>query len=289
MTSPLLSSTENPGVYLAARDEFEKAKGVILGVPLDDTGSFRPGSRFAPPLVRAMSRALEEYSIYRQKDLRDISFYDAGDLILAPGNTISSLQTIQKNVSFLLEKGKKPFLIGGEHTITVGAVKGCLEHFRELVVIYIDAHADMRSSYQGVVISHASVAYSLLQLKDVELYQFGVRSADREEVPLVKGEGFLPFSLLNSLKTVLPRLKGNPLYVTLDIDVVDPAFAPGVTSPEPGGVSSAEVLEIFSCLEPLKEQVVAFDLVEICPPYDQAQVTALLGAKILREALLSIV
>lgn len=282
-------SAENPGAYLAAGDEFEKARGVILGVPLDDTGSFRPGTRFAPLHVRLMSRVLEEYSVYRGKDLREISYYDAGDLLLTPGNILSSLETIEEKVSSLLEKGKKPFLIGGEHTLTLGAVKGCLKHYKELAVIYFDAHADLRSSYLGVNLSHASVAYILQNLKGVELYQFGVRSADREELSRLKKEGLLPFSLLKGLKNALQHLEGRPLYITLDIDVVDPAFAPGVSAPEPGGVSSGELLEIFSCLEPLKEQVVAFDLVEICPPYDPGQITALLGAKILREALLSFI
>jgi len=282
-------SAENPGGYLAAGDEFEKARGVILGVPLDDTGSFRPGTRFAPLQVRLMSRALEEYSVYRGKDLREISYYDAGDLLLTPGNTLSSLETIEEKVSFLLEKGKKPFLIGGEHTLTAGAVKGCLKHHKELAVIYFDAHADMRTSYQGVKLSHASVAYILQNLKGVELYQFGVRSADREELSRVKKKVPLSFSLLKGLKNALHHLEGKPIYITLDIDVVDPAFAPGVSAPEPGGVSSGELLEIFSCLEPLKEQVVAFDLVEICPPYDPGEITALLGAKILREALLSFI
>ncbi|RJX27740.1 MAG: agmatinase [Dethiobacter sp.] len=286
MISSFLPPTENSGVYLAAGDE-SKARGVILGAPLDDTGSFRPGSRFAPLSVRMMSRALEEYSIYRRKDLRDTPFFDAGDLILAPGNTSSSLETISRSISCLLEMGKKPFLIGGEHSITLGAVKGCLKQFRELAVIFIDAHADMRSSYQGVTYSHASVAYALLQLKGVKLYQFGVRSADREEIQLIQGEGVPPFSLLEPLKKILPFLQDTALYITVDIDVVDPAFAPGVTAPEPGGVSSRELLQIFSFLEPLKEQVIAFDLVEICPPYDQSQITALLGAKIIREALLS--
>ena len=287
MTASLLPPTENPGIYLAAGTDLSKARGVILGAPLDDTSSFRPGSRFAPSSVRTMSRVLEEYSVYRRKDLRDIAFYDAGDLILPPGDAGFSLDTIAGAVTSLLKMGKKPFLIGGEHTITLGAVRGCLEQYSQLAVIFIDAHADMRPSYQGVSISHASVAYSLLQLKGVNLYQFGIRSADREETALLRGEGPLPFSLLEPLAAALPHLKDAHLYITLDIDVVDPAFAPGVTAPEPGGVSSRELLEIFNYLEPLKERVVAFDLVEICPPHDPSQVTALLGAKILREALLS--
>ena len=122
----------------------DKAGGVILGAPLDDTGSFRPGTRFAPSSVRMVSRALEEFSLNLRRDLRDIYFYDAGDFILFPGNTEASLDIIARGVSRFINNGKKPFIIGGEHTVTVGAVKGCLSTYKELTVIFIDAHADMR-------------------------------------------------------------------------------------------------------------------------------------------------
>jgi len=284
--SAKLPPTEKAGFFMGAGSE-EEARGVILGVPLDDTGSFRPGSRFAPLSVRMVSRALEEYSLYRSRDLSEVAFFDAGDLILAPGDTVFSLETISRSVSSLLELGKKPFLIGGEHTLTFGAVRGCLNHYKELAVIFIDAHADMRRSYRGVEYSHASVAYLLSQLKGLELYQLGVRSAGREEIAYIHGGKLPQSSLLEPLKNILPRLGDVALYVTLDMDVVDPAYAPGVTAPEPGGVSSLEALELFAYLQAFKEQVVAFDLVEICPSYDHAQITALLGAKIMREALLS--
>ncbi|MGI6307610.1 MAG: agmatinase [Dethiobacteria bacterium] len=286
MGSSVFPPIENAGVFLAAGRE-EEPDGVILGVPLDDTSSFRPGSRFAPLAVRAVSHALEEYSIYRQRDLRDLSFFDAGDLVLPPGNTVLSLDTISNSVAYFLKRGQKPFLIGGEHTMTFGAVKGCLQVHREITVIYIDAHADRRPSYQGVTHSHASVAYLLQQLAGVTLYQFGVRSAAREEMPGMQGDNISFFSLAEPLKRILSRFKDAALYITLDIDVVDPAFAPGVTAPEPGGISPGELLEIFPFLEAFKERVIAFDLVEICPPYDHAQITALLGAKIMREALLT--
>lgn len=282
-----ISGTENTGIFLAAGNNADEAAGVLLGCPLDDTGSFRTGSRFAPASVRMVSPALEEYSLYSKKDLRDLSFFDAGDLKLAPGDTGASLGVISGAVSYLLEKGKKPFLIGGEHTVTFGAVQGCLKKYPELTVLCIDAHADMRSSYGGAPYSHASVAYYLRQLTGVHLYQFGVRSADKEEIKdLPEGHTFF-FSLKKPLTELLPSLRDKLLYISLDIDIVDPAFAPGVTAPEPGGISSGELLEIFPLLEGLKENIVAFDLVEICPPYDPSQITALLGAKILREALLT--
>lgn len=278
---------EKNGFFMSSGEELDKAGGVILGAPLDDTGSFRPGTRFAPSSVRMVSRALEEFSLNLRRDLRDIYFYDAGDFILFPGNTEASLDIIARGVSRFINNGKKPFILGGEHTVTVGAVKGCLSTYKELTVIFIDAHADMRPSYGGVTHSHASVAYLLQQLNGVTIYQFGVRSADRSEMAFVDGEKVFKFAVWEPLKDILPKLKGSPLYLTIDMDVVDPAFAPGVAAPEPGGITSGEILNIFSLLGGLKEELIAFDLVEICPPYDFSQVTALLGAKIMREALLT--
>jgi agmatinase len=282
-----LPATENTGLFMAADSSFTEARGVLLGASLDDTCSFRPGSRFAPSFVRMVSRSLEEYSIYQKKSLKDLPFYDAGDLVLSPGSTANSLEIISKSVSSLLHAGKKPFIIGGEHTVTLASVKGCLEHYKELLVLYFDAHADMRPSYQGVTFSHASVAYHLHNLQGITLYQLGVRSVDEEELVYIQKERFHAFQVIEPLKNILPLLKNIPLYISFDIDVVDPAFAPGVTSPEPGGITSKEILDIIYLLADYSRNVVAFDLVEICPPFDPSQITILLGAKILREALLA--
>ncbi len=280
---------DNPGVFLAAGRDLAAARGVILGVPLDDTSSFRPGSRFGPAAVRLLSRNLEEYSLYCGKTLLELPFYDAGDLVLAPGNTEKARQLTAEAVSAIVGAGKKPFLLGGEHTVTLAAVQGCLEHFPSLDVLYLDAHADLRPSYLDNTLSHAAVAYHLQRLPGVTLYQAGVRSAAREELAGMEKGRFFPFVLEGALREIIPMLGEKPLYISLDIDVVDPAFAPGVSAPEPGGITSGELLQAFRLLEPLGGQVVAFDLVEICPPHDHAAVTALLGAKVLREALLSFI
>lgn len=280
---------DNPAVFMAASGHLSTARGVILGAPLDDTASFRPGSRFAPAAVRQVSRNLEEYSIYCGKTLENLPFYDAGDLVLAPGNTESSRQIIARAVSALVGSGRKPFLIGGEHTVTIGAVEGCLEHRDSLNILYLDAHADLRPAYLDYSLSHASVAYHLQRLPGVTLYQAGIRSAAREELDTVVQERFFPFSLYEPIKQITPLLQGKPLYISLDLDVVDPAYAPGVGAPEPGGISSGELLSIFTLLQPLARHVVAFDLVEICPPHDPAAITASLGAKLMREALLSFI
>ncbi len=278
---------ENTGTFLGAKGNFQEAKGVILGVPLDDTGSFRTGSRFAPAAVRNVSSALEEYSLYAGKDLRELSFYDAGDLLLSPGDTTSSEELIKDSASFLLRQGKTPFFIGGEHTITAAAVEGCLKRHSEIAVLYLDAHADLRPSYMGVDYSHACVAYRLKNMKGVFLYQLGVRSAEKEELRFCDNERFAQFSVLEPLKGFIPQLKELPVYLSIDLDVVDPAFAPGVSVPEPGGISSREILEVLAALREAGVFVTAFDLVEICPPYDPSQITAMLGAKLLAEAVLS--
>jgi len=282
-----LPPRENPGLFMAAQADLKAARGVILGVPLDDTGSFRTGSRFAPAAVRSVSRALEEYSLALGRTLEELSFADGGDLLLTPGDVQGSRRAISHAVAALVGAGKKPFLLGGEHTVTLAAVEGCLEHHDSLAVLYLDAHADLRPAYMELPLSHASVAYHLQRLPGVTLYQAGIRSAQREESARLRDGACSSFSLHEAVQRIIPVIKGQPLYISLDIDVVDPAFAPGVSAPEPGGATSGELLRIFPLLEPLGEQVVAFDLVEICPSYDPAAITALLGAKIMREALLS--
>lgn len=282
-----LPKRENSGIFMGATAALEAAKGLILGLPLDDTGSFRPGCRFGPAAVRQLSRALEEYSIAMDRTLEQLSFADAGDLVLTPGDTKASVRTISRAVSAVVGADKIPFLLGGEHTITLAAVEGCMEHLDSLTVLYLDAHADLRPSYMDLPLSHASVAYHLQQLPGVTVYQFGIRSAEQNELSHIPDGHCFPLTLYEPLKRILPLLGGKPLYLTLDLDVVDPAFAPGVGSPEPGGIAAGDLLQIFPLLQPLRKQIVAFDLVEICPPYDHSSITALLGAKIVREALLA--
>ncbi|HAP32239.1 MAG TPA: agmatinase [Firmicutes bacterium] len=282
-----LPPRENPGLFMAAQADLKMARGVILGVPLDDTGSFRTGSRFAPTAIRNVSHALEEYSLALDRTLEQLPFADAGDLLLTPGDFQGSCHTISRAVATLVGAGQKPFLLGGEHTLTLAAVEGCLQHRDSLAVLYLDAHADLRPAYMDLPLSHASVAYNLQRLPGVTLYQAGIRSAQREESARIRGGACSSLSLREAVQRIIPALKGQPLYISVDIDVVDPAFAPGVSAPEPGGVTSGELLQIFPMLAPLGGQVVAFDLVEICPSYDPAAITALLGAKIMREALLS--
>ncbi|MCW3488900.1 agmatinase [Dethiobacter alkaliphilus] len=281
-----LQNCETGGAFLAAGSIYEKSKAVILGAPMDFTVSFRPGSRSGPQAIRAASVGLEEYSMYAGCDLRDASFYDAGDLLLPFGSVDRSLSLIEEAVDNILTDGKFPLLLGGEHLVSLGALRAFARHNPGMTVIHLDAHADLRTDYLGEAHSHASVMYHACRDLKVDLYQFGIRSATAEEMAFAKEHThFYPFHVSQPLAKVVQTLKERPVYLSLDIDVVDPAFAPGTGTPEPGGITSAELLEAMSLLKDLN--IIGMDLVEVAPVYDPAEITAMLAAKIVREAILT--
>ena len=284
--SRFLQNCETGGAFLAAGAVYDKSNVVILGAPMDFTVSFRPGSRSGPQSIRAASVGLEEYSMYANKDLRDAQVYDAGDLLLPFGNSERSLSLIKEAVDDILADGKFPLLLGGEHLVSLGALQAAVKRYPDLAVIHFDAHADLRTDYLGEVYSHASVMYQAYSELGIDLYQFGIRSATAEEVAFAtEHTHFHPFNVVEPLRQVLPMLAGRPVYLSLDIDVVDPAFAPGTGTPEPGGITSAELLQAIALLKGL--HVIGMDLVEVSPIYDMAGITAMLAAKTVREAILN--
>lgn len=272
---------------MASQHAPEGCQLVILGAPFDATASFRPGSRFAPAHIRQVSGVLEEYSPTLDADLRDIPFYDAGNINFAFGNVPAALSTIRQVIkSHVIDCHCRPILLGGEHLVTLPAVAAVQELYPELVVLQFDAHADLRQDYLGERLSHATVMRRVCELVGVSnLYQFGIRSGTRQEFAFGQEKAyFFPYEVLAPLERILPQLVGRPVYVTVDIDVVDPAFAPGTGTPEPGGCSAQELLLAIDMLANL--QIVGFDLVEVCPPVDRCEITAILAAKIVRQALL---
>jgi len=273
--------------FLAAKDSYEEARLVLAGVPLDLTSSFRPGSRQGPQAVRSVSDGLEEYSPYLDMDLSDCPFYDGGDLLLPHGNLQLCFKRIEHLCRLLLQDEKLPVFIGGEHLITFPLVKAALDFYPHLAVLHFDAHADLRHDYLGEIYSHATVMRRVCELVRPEnVYQFGIRSGTREEFAYGGSfTRFYPFEILHGLESSLPELQGRPLYVTVDIDVVDPSFAPGTGAPEPGGVSPRELFRVLDMLR--GENVVGCDFVELAPVYDRSGITALLTAKLVREGLLS--
>ena len=274
--------------FLASSDDFDSAQAVILGTPMDWTSSYRPGSRFGPASIREVSEAIEEYSVYSDRSLLDFAFYDAGDLVLPFGNVQGSLDLIGMAVDSLLSAGKFPLLLGGEHLITLPAVRAAYRHYPDLRILQFDAHADLRPDYLGEQMTHAAVMRHVHNLLgDDRLFQAGLRSGDREEFIFAAShthwcQGDLP----GAVEAAKKGLAGHPVYVTIDIDVADPAFAPGTGTPECGGPSSAELLRAFNSLAEL--HVVGFDLVEVLPTADLSARTSLLAAVLVREALLTL-
>ncbi|WP_144677496.1 agmatinase [Desulfitobacterium sp. LBE] len=285
----LMKMTESPGVFMGGETPYEEADAVILGIPMDYTVSFRPGTRLGPLSIRNVSIGIEEYSVYLDKDLSDYAYCDCGDLSLPFGNVEKSLQVIEAAARQVVEDGKFPIFLGGEHLVTYPLLKPFIEKYPELRVVHFDAHADLRTDYSGEPNSHATVMRKISEaLGPHRVYQFGIRSGTREEFLFAKEHNHLVVEeVLEPLKAVLPELKGKPVYVTLDIDVVDPAFAPGTGTQEAGGCTSREIIKAVHALSEL--DVVGFDLVEVSPLIDTSERTALLAAKIVREAILSFV
>jgi agmatinase len=273
---------------MASRESMEGAHAVLIGAPMDWTSSFRPGSRFGPAAIRAVSDGLEEYSVYQERSLEGVSFYDAGDLILPCGNAKASLERIEAAAGDLWAAGHFPFFLGGEHLITLGILRAAARRYSDLTVLHLDAHADLRRGYLGEPESHASVMRRALEeCPGLTLYQFGVRSGTAEEFALAREKTTLyPFEVVEPLYGVCSGLGQRPVYLTLDLDVVDPAFAPGTGTPEPGGITSRELLDALHVLREVK--LVGCDLVEVSPPYDQSARTAILAAEVVREIILQV-
>lgn len=274
--------------FMDSLDGYENASAVLVGVPMDFTCSFRPGTRFGPQKIREVSIGIEEYSIYCDRDLIDSSFYDCGDLDLPFGNVEGSLEIISAAAGEILRDSKFPIFVGGEHLISVPVIREVYKKYGdELIVLHFDAHADLREGYIGCKNSHASAIRRLTDfMPGSNIYQFGIRSGTRDEFQYAKANTNLyALQVLEPLKKVIPLVCGRPVYITLDIDVVDPAYANGTGTPEPGGISSSELMEAVGLLGRLN--VVGFDLVEVSPVYDSSDRTALLAAKVIREILLT--
>jgi agmatinase len=273
--------------FMGATENYEEADIALVGIPMDFTVSFRPGTRMGPQQIRTVSYGIEEYSVYLNRDLADKSYFDLGDMNLPFGNVEGSLTVIEDVTRRLLTDKKFPILLGGEHLVTYPIIKAFKEQYQDLVVIHFDAHADLRLDYAGEPNSHATVMRKVAQMIEPKnLYQFGIRSGTRDEFQYAKeNTNMFIDRVIEPLKQIIPILGQRPVYVSLDIDVVDPAYAPGTGTPEAGGCSSREIIEAIHELG--AANIVGFDLVEVSPATDQSERTSLLAAKIIREAILA--
>ncbi|MGI6226327.1 MAG: agmatinase, partial [Peptococcales bacterium] len=235
---------ENSTGFLASARSYEDADTIIVGIPMDFTVSFRPGTRMGPQQIRNVSYGIEEYSFLSNKDLKDYTFFDSGDLALPFGNVIRSLEIIEVAAKKIIKDNKFAIYLGGEHLVSWPLIKAYAEKYKNLVVLHFDAHADLRETYCGENNSHATVLRKVCEkIGPKNVYQFGIRSGDKCEFEYAqKNTNMYINEVLNPLKKVVGHLGDRPVYITLDIDVVDPAFAPGTGTPEPGGCTSQEIL-----------------------------------------------
>ena len=266
--------------FLAAESSYAESLAVIIGCPLDITSSFRPGTRFAPQAIRDCSWGLETYSPRLDRDLEDLKICDVGDISLPQGDLEGALGMIQGYLATVIRDKKFPILLGGEHLISVPVVNELTKHHQNLAVIQLDAHADFRQAYLGNPLSHATVMRRIADILGGEnIFQLGIRSGTREEMRAARELGSL-----SGEGDTLRRAAGRPVYLTVDLDLLDPAVAPGVGAPEPGGLTFNECISLISQLRSLR--VVGFDVVELSPPYDPTQQSAMAAAKLVRELIL---
>ncbi|MCX8162373.1 MAG: agmatinase [Candidatus Bathyarchaeota archaeon] len=271
---------------LGSKRRFDEARYIILGVPFDGTSTFRSGSRFTPSAIRVVIDGLETYSIRSGIDFEDVMFCDIGDLheSLSAEEVVRMVKLV---VSEIAGYGKIPVIIGGEHTLTLGAV----EALPEIQVVFLDAHFDLRDEYLDSRLCHATVARRVTELGNVKsTLHIGVRAPSKEEYIFASSRG-IPYVTTLDLKRGSERVKSmidskldreKPLYISIDMDVLDPAYAPSVANPEPDGIDTGMLIDIIGYLASYR--VAGLDIVEATPVYDNG-LTIIQASKILIEAI----
>ncbi len=278
---------KNIQTFIACDCEYENANIVLFGAGYDGTTSFRAGTRFAPSAIRNESFGIETYSPYQDKDMTDYSYFDSGDLELPFGSPEKVLDDIQQRSETILNDGKIPFMIGGEHLVTLGQVRAVSKKYNDLYIIHFDAHADLRDDYLGQKLSHACVLRRCHEIVgDGHIFQFGIRSGDRDEFKFAEKHTYMNKFNLDTLEETVNNLKEKNVYLTVDLDVLDPSIFAGTGTPEAGGVTFDELRKALT-LVCSKLNIVACDVNELSPPYDQSGVSTAVACKIIREILLA--
>ncbi len=280
----MIRLTSHNTKFMGADSPLEQADWVLVGMPYDGTCSYRPGTRFAPNAIREASWGLENYSPFLDLDLEQVAYCDAGDVELPFGNRDEVLGRIKIAAQDVLSQSKHWAGLGGEHLVTYPVIEAYLEAYPDLAVVHFDAHADLREDYLGEPLSHATVMRRIVDIIGPErLLQVGIRSGPKAEFDWMRQHR----TLMTSQEEFQQRLsawKDRPVFVTVDLDVLDPSIFPGTGTPEPGGLSFIELQQWFALLKGVN--IVGFDAVELSPPYDASGVSNIVAAKAVREILL---
>ncbi len=283
----MLTWAKNVETFLGCDSDYENAEAVIFGAPYDGTTSYRPGTRFASRIMRGESYSIETFSPYQNRELTDHAVFDGGDLDFPFGHAETILAMIEQTVTSILADGKKSVMIGGEHLVTLGSVKAAAARYPDLHLVQFDAHTDLREDYLGEKLSHATVIRRCWDLLgDGRIYQFGIRSGEKSEFEWGSRHVFCNRFNFGGIDSIAKSLSGKPVYLTIDLDVLDPSAFPGTGTPEAGGVSFTDLLQAILALKGLN--VVACDINELSPPFDQSGISTATALKVLRELLLCI-
>lgn len=276
-----------PHTFIGFEKSFNDSTAVLFGVPFDGTTSFKPGARFAPAAMREDSWAIESYSPYCDRDLEELNLFDYGDLELPFGDKKKALRMIKEHVKEIIDANKIPIMIGGEHLVSLSPVKALAKKYDDLQIIHFDAHTDLRQDYLGESLSHATVLRRIHDIVgDGAINQFCIRSGLKEEFEWAKQHTHLEKFTYNTLPSCVRRLKDKPVYITIDLDVLDPSVFPGTGTPEPGGIDFHDMMNIIKELGKLNN-VVGMDVVELSPKYDVSGVSTAVACKTLRELVLA--
>ena len=286
-----MNNLENEkNIFIGCDADYADASAVIFGAPFDSTTSFRPGTRFGSSFIRRESFGIETYSPYQDKDLTDHKIFDSGDIELCFGSPERALDDITERTREILSDGKLPVMLGGEHLVTLGTVRAVHEKYPDLYIIQFDAHADLRDDYLGQKLSHACVMRRCYELVgEKHIYQFGIRSGEREEFSFAKEHtNMYPLGLgpldLGIIKKTADELGGKNVYLTIDLDVLDPADFPGTGTPEAGGMRFTDLMKALLLLKDVN--IVGADMNELSPMLDTSGRSTALACKLLRELLL---
>ena len=281
-----MNKFSNINTFMGMENPYDKSDIVVYGAGFDGTTTNRPGARFASSSMRPEFYGLETYSPILELDLEDFKICDMGDLDLSIGDTDKVLQEIYEGTKQIIQDNKIPFMIGGEHLVTLPAFKAVYEKYEDVYILHFDAHTDLREEYNNNKNSHATVIKRIWDIVgDNKIYQFGIRSGTKEEFDfsLKENHTYMEVGNINTFKDIVDKLEYKKIYITIDLDVFDPSIFPGTGTTEPGGVTYREFENIFSILKNSNVDIVGCDIVELSPDYDNTKVSTVLACKVLRE------
>lgn len=274
----------NTYTFIGCDTAYDSAQIILFGAPYDSTVSFRPGARFAPNAIRENSYGLELYSPIQQLELLH-GVCDIGDLEFAFSNSSKMVDDIESVSDKIIQDGKIPFMIGGEHLVTLGLFNAVYKQYPDVQIIHFDAHADLRHNYLNEQLSHACVLRRCFELVGSDrIHQFGIRSMSKCEADFAKEHVNQYPLLMEDMETLVHKLGSTPIYLTIDLDVLDPSVFPGTGTPEPGGASYSELMQLVYLMKSLN--IVGLDVCELSPHYDHSGVSSVTAAKVIREIMI---